>query len=211
MIKGLFVGFFILFGAIQCLAQEQGEEKTFRKKAVKYEEIIIDSNIYRTNASWITFSTGQSINFKDNTLEPNFSTDVHLRANEYIFGAGYHLTTHEFLIRGDASTFSSFQKLNNFHLTLGVRRESKKSNLIIFGGPAYCYGYSYHHTDTAGVVYFQGFSSAGIYAAIDYTYKIFYDLGVGLTFFGSYSGKYPVIGLQAHVYFSNAFRGKIKK
>jgi hypothetical protein len=96
------------------------------------------------------------------------------------------------------------------YLAAGWRRETQKSNLAVFGGVSRAYGANFHHADSLGRNYYRGFTAPGFYASVDYTFKIFYDLGLGVSLFESVNRSYNVTGIQLHVYFSGAFKGEIK-
>ena len=105
---------------------------------------------------------------------------------------------------------NSLQKVNDFYLGVGLRSSKLYSNVAIFMGPSISYGSKFHEVDPlSGDDLFIGFTSPGIYANFDYTYKLSYDLGTGVSLYNSFSKDYHVYGFQFHLYFSGGFRRNV--
>lgn len=169
----------------------------------KYEEFIIGNRIYKPGCAWIKVGLGTSYNIKLKTYEKNINLCYSFRVKETYFQLGYHASSDVFF------TIRSYQKLTDLYGAIGMRKESNKSNISFFAGPSYAYGGHYFDTDTLGKKRYKGFTDLGIVVNAEYSRKIFYDLGIGLSLFGSYNKSYNVIGIQIHFYFSGAFRGQI--
>lgn len=170
----------------------------------KYEEFIIGEKIYKEGCAWFKISSGTSYNVNLKTYESSSNLCYSFRIKDNYFQAGYHVSSNVFF------TIRSYQKLNDLYVSYGLRNETKKSNVSVFAGPSFAYGGYYFDTDTIGRKRYKGFTQVGIVVNAEYTKKIYYDLGLGISLFGSYNKNYSVIGLQFHVYFSGAFKGAIK-
>jgi hypothetical protein len=99
-------------------------------------------------------------------------------------------------------------KLNDLYMGIGKRWESTRYNFSVFGGPSYAYGsYIYNIPDStpAGKNYPYRFKTLGFHAEAQATYKISYDLGLGLSLYTSLNQYYSVVGAQIHLFFSTAF------
>lgn len=173
----------------------------------KYEEIIIKDKIYKPGSSWLKIGEGYGYHYSLDEFELNTLISFTVRIKNVYLQGGYHVSCDKFF------TKHSYQKLNDFYIATGWRKETNKANITAFIGPSYAYGGTLDHvTDTGGVhqKWYRGFNDLGIYGCIDYTFKLYYDLGFGLSLYGSANKSYSVIGLQAHFYFSGAFKGEIK-
>jgi len=170
----------------------------------KYEEIIIKNKIYKPGSGWLKFGEGFGYNTSLKSNEINTVISFSFRIKNNYFQIGYHVSSDKFLSQ------KTFQKLNNLYVATGLRKESDKYNISLFAGPAYSYGGYYFNTDSLGNKRYKGFTEIGFLAIADYTFKIFYDLGFGLSLYDSINKNYNVVGIQAHFYFSGAFRGEIK-
>jgi hypothetical protein len=173
----------------------------------KYDEIIIKDKIYKPGSSWLKIGEGYGFHKSINKFELNTLISGTFRIKNLYFQGGYHVSSDKFF------TQPTYQKLNDFYIATGWRKETQKANITAFIGPTYAYGGTFDHAvDTGGVVknWYRGFSELGIYGCIDYTFKIFYDLGFGISIYGSANKEYSVVGIQAHFYFSGAFKGEIK-
>jgi hypothetical protein len=170
----------------------------------KYEEFIMGNKIYKPGCGWFKIGFGKSYNFKLNTIETNSNLCYSFRIKKYSFQLGYHVSSDQFI------TARTLQRLNDLYFSTGLRKESEKSNISIFTGPSYAYGAHYLHTDSMGEKYYRGFTRIGWIINIEYTRKIFYDLGLGLSMFASINNRYQVSGLMLHLYLSNAYRGQIE-
>ena len=173
----------------------------------KYEEFIIKDKIYKPGSSWLKIGEGYSYHSALGAFEFSTVISYSIRIKNNYIQCGYHVSSEKFF------TKHVYQKLNDFYLAGGWRKETQKANISAFIGPSYAYGATFHHVvDTGGVYnkYYKGFSEIGFYGSLDYTVKIFYDLGFGISLYGSVNRDYNVIGLQAHFYFSGAFKGEIK-
>jgi len=173
----------------------------------KYEEFIIKDKIYKPGCSWLKFGTGMGLNWSRREVENNANLTFSFRTKNIYWQTGYHVSSDKFF------TQRSYQKLNDLYIATGWRKETTKSNISVFAGPSFVYGSTFdHYSISNGFVskWYRGFNQFGLFGSIDYTFKIFYDLGLGFSLYGSYNKFYKVTGIQAHFYFSGAFKGAIK-
>lgn len=173
----------------------------------KYEEFIIKNKIYKPGSSWLKIGEGYGYHFRLQKFEYNTVISYSFRVKDIFLQGGYHVSSDKFF------TQHTYQKLNDFYFAAGWRSETIKSNISVFAGPAYAYGGTFDHISYENGKYekwYRGFNQLGLYACADYTFKIFYDLGFGVSLYGSINKYYNVTGLQIHLYFSGAFKGEIK-
>ena len=174
---------------------------------ILYEKFIIKEKIYKPGSSWLKFGTGTGFNWSRYKAENNANITVSFRIKNMYLQTGYHVSSDKFF------TQRSYQKLNDLYLAPGWRRETRKSNFSIFAGPSLAYGGTFDHYSTSNGVtskWYRGFNQIGLFGSVEYTFKIFYDLGFGVSLYGSYNKFYKVTGIQVHFYFSGAYKGAIK-
>lgn len=189
----LFVTLFFMFSA-------KGQDD-------KYEEFIIKDKIYKPGCSWLKFGLGTGYNWKRYDSEQNLILAFSFRAKNVYIQTGYHATSDEFITKG------SYQKLNDIYVALGKRKETLKYNISAFIGPSYAYGGNFDHYSIINgttTKWYKGFSEIGLFVTAEYTCKIFYDLGIGVSLYSSINKSYFVSGAQLHIYLSGALKGQIK-
>ena len=113
---------------------------------------------------------------------------------ENVFKIGYHRSEVTVIFGQNNPDFMS-----DLHFCLGKRIENVKYNFAGFVGLARCVGLLDSSTK---------FTSPGIYAEIQATKKIFFDIGYGLTLYANYNKSYPIVGLRLDLFFSNSYRRK---
>ena len=197
---------FIVLSSNVVLAQDQPNEEQSNPD----EEFVYDNKIYKPNCSWLTLGVGSSYDFNQKQFEQSINFDLHVRIKKMFVSAGYHSSSDAFFHSGTVQQVHSIQALNDIHLCVGLKKEKFKSNISLFAGPSYVYGTTYDCTDSLNVDWYRPFKNPGIYASLQYTYKIFYDLGVGASLYTSINKHYSVVGVQLHLYFSNALKGNIR-
>lgn len=178
------------------LSAQDGQDTTI---VVGKNRILYQNRIYRQNAPYVSLAYGAGYNISKQTIEQNMSLAYHhFIKNIGIFG-GYHVSSDTRI------WWRSYQKLNDFYLGMGRRWESTKMNLAVFAGPSLARGsYTGIHPDT-GKEWAWGFLQPGLYLEGQVTYKVLYDVGLGLSFYSSLSRYYQVAGLQLHLFFSTAY------
>lgn len=166
---------------------------------LKDGRILFNERIYRENASYMTFAYGAGKNFRQGGLEQDLMVGYHHFINNIGISIGYHASS-------DIQVWwRSYQKLNDLWLGAGWRHESLRYNLGIFAGPSFSYGSYIAWSEPRQEDRAYGFTTLGGVAEIQLTYKLLYDLGLGLSLYGSYNRYYAVAGAQIHLFFSTAF------
>jgi hypothetical protein len=164
--------------------------------------IVYQDKIYRLNAPFLTLAYGAGYGFESKAIEQNMSVSYHYFIKRVGLQIGYHSSSDTKI------WWRSNQKLNDLYLGIGKRWENTRFDFSVFGGPSYAYGsFLVPITDTAGVVkeYPNRFKTLCYHTEVNLTYKIAYDIGIGLTLYASLNEKYSVAGAQINLYFSSAF------
>jgi len=172
-----------------------------------FDKVIYQNKLYQPETAWFTVGAGLGYQATLKNMEKNLSVGINFRIKkirDYYFNVGYHFTSDEIIYK------RSMQRLTDLHAGIGVRREELKQNIYFFLGPSNSYGYIYNYTDSLGDRYYKGFNTIGLYSEFQYTFKIFYDIGIGTSFYASINKYYKVVGAQLHLYFSMSYRGKMK-
>lgn len=179
-------------------------------------DFIFEGNHFIPGSPWIVVGTGYGKNFSENMNEPNFLVDFYyqFKKKKQAIGFGYLTSRDQFLVDGDSGLFVPNHYVrhstNSLHAMYGFRYEYRlRHNLAAFAGPAFNWGYRYSYTDSNGYDYHEAYNEFGLYAHLQYSFKIFYDLGVGASFWASYCESYQVIGFSFHLYLSSAFKRKV--
>jgi len=161
--------------------------------------ILFNEKIYKENSPYLTLAYGFGNNFTQGGLEQDMMITYHHFIGDIGLGIGYHASS-------DIQVWmKSWHKLNDFWLGAGWRYERLRYNLSIFAGPALAYGqYIEWDVDEQKDLsnYFRTFGGV---AEIQFTYRLLYDVGVGVSLYGSMNKLYTVAGAQVHLFFSTAF------
>lgn len=171
------------------------------------EEFIIGNKIYKSGSNWFKIAQGVGFHFWLNQFEYNTSFAYNIRIKKIYTQLGYHVSSDVFL------TKATLQRLNDVYLTVGLRKEKRYLNIAAFGGLSYAYGGTLDHTewkDGKSTKWFRGFSQPGLFGTIDISFKPLYDVGLGLSLYGSINKYYNVAGIQLHFYLSGAYKGIIE-
>ena len=181
----------------------EGEDyQVFGKDTVyplKDGRFLLNERIYKQNSPYLTLAYGAGYNHKKSSIEQNLIISYHHFIRNVGLGIGYHTSS-------DIQVWwRSFQKQNDLFLAGGWRLEGLRYNLGIFAGPSLAYGSYIAWSDERGENRAYGFTTLGGMAEIQLTYRIFYDIGVGLSLYGSYNKYYAVTGAQFHLFFSTAY------
>lgn len=197
MIYKLFSIFFIF-----CIATSFAQTdsvKTFDPK----EEIAFDGKRYRVYNNWLSLGAGAGYNQhwrNDEKDEKNLAVDYSFHIKEQYFRLGAFMSGRDFTAANNY----------NFHLQIGLRKETSKYNLSAFAGPSYSYfkrplsdSTEYGLNNILNKIY----TEFGGYACVEAIYKIKYDVGIGGQVFCDYNKTQIVYGVRLVAYFSSAFRG----
>lgn len=207
ILTGLIILALLIIATSQISAQVETKNPT--------SEFILKGNHFIPGSPWLTIGTGWGWNFSEQVYEPNFIADFHyqLPKKKHCFGFGYLTSRDQFLADGDSGLFVPNKYVrhstNSLHVLYGLRAEKMRHNFSIFAGPGYHWGYRHNYTDSLGYDYHSRYNEIGLFIKAEYTYKIFYDIGIGTSLWGSFNASYQVVGLSLHLYLSTAFKRKI--
>lgn len=165
-------------------------------------------NVFKTEDRWLTFGVGGTLNTELQEREINIDLAFHQRIWKLYFQTGYHRNSDEFVYNFNMQKSNSVRVMNDLYLGTGLRISRLYSNVTFFVGPSYSYGSKLYSVDSlgndTGIIY----DALGLYTNFNFTYKLAYDLGIGVTLYDSYNKDYHVYGFRIHLYFSGAFRKK---
>lgn len=179
------------------------------KKAKKEEKFLHNSMIFNKYDNWFTVGVGAGINAKFDQRESNINAAFHYKVWKIYMQTGYHRCSDEFIYDYKLHKSLSLQVLNNIYLGAGIRSSKLYSNVVFFSGPSIAYGSCFYYQDDDGYDFYKGFTEFGWYSNFDYTYKLSYDLGLGVSIYHSINKSYHIYGFQIHVYFSSAFKKNV--
>jgi hypothetical protein len=172
------------------------------------EDFLYDGKYFGAYPPYLTFGLGHGLNTTTMKNEQNLSVDFHMqiKKTDYAFNLGYFASTPRFL-EGDGGleAFFSRQKMHDFHGGVGYRYERLKNNFGVYGGASFVAG----RTPVDTLVSSNAFvyrRTPGLYIQANYSRKPHYDVGYGITLYAVYSRYYKIIGLQAHIFLSSAFK-----
>jgi hypothetical protein len=184
-----------------------GQDKEKNKSATEPDTAIVmgkgrllyKGHIYRENAPYITFGYGAGYGFESNQIEQNMTLSFQYFFKKLGLQLGYHSSSDTKI------WWRSYQKLNDLFLGVGRRWESTRYNFSIFGAPSLAYGSYIAWNPDRQKNFAYGFTTLGFHAEALATYKLTYDIGVGLSLYGSVNRYYSAAGAQIHLFFSTAF------
>jgi hypothetical protein len=166
------------------------------------DEIIINNKLFTKKNHWLSIGTGYGFYAEKQNMQSSFGADIHFLIKEHYFTLGYLYTGQNFI----SSSYAL--QLNDIHVGYGWRKENRLHNHYFFTGPSLALGYAYSHTDSLGRPWDVGFINPGLYAEYQYSFKINYDMGLGLAAYTSLSFGYQTVGLKAILYLSTAYIGR---
>lgn len=178
-------------------------------------EFIYKGDHFVPGSPWMTIGTGYGQNFSEQEFEPNFMVDMHyqFKDKKQCLGVGYLTSRNQFLSKGDSGLFIPNKYVrhstNSLHALYGYRHELMHHNFSVFAGPGFHWGYRHAYTDSLGYDYHTRYNEVGLYVKLSYSYKFFYDIGAGISLWGSFCSSYQVVGFSAHIYLSSAFKRKL--
>jgi hypothetical protein len=175
------------------------------------EDFLYDGKYFGAYSPYVTLGVGYGVNYKQQEGEQNIAADFHLYHKNVGYNIGYFSSSSRFLEgTGGLRHFESRQKLHDLHLGVGYRYERLRHIFAIYGGPSYVGGRV--PTDTiSSLSTFIIRRGPGLYLQAHYAYKVAYDVGLGVTFYAAYSKHYKIIGVQAHIFLSSAFKAYYKR
>jgi hypothetical protein len=191
MMKRIFISLAVFLMLPACLVMAQEKQK---KDELKMERNI-DGNRFMVYNNFVNWGSG----FGRLLTSPDFYNPMEVGYNFRIkrtyFKAGY--------LRSDVLGMFGRRyqtELNDFHVGIGFRRETRNLNVAYYGGVSRVMGRSDFNV---------GFGGWGAYAEAQFSRKIYYDIGIGPTLFVAYNNHFPMAGLRIDVFMSSAYKGKI--
>lgn len=160
---------------------------------------IFHERIYKENSPYLTMAYGAGYNFRQPGVEQNMMITYHHFLGKLGLSLGYHSSSDQKV------WWRSYQKLNDFWLGAGWRYERPRFNVSAFAGPGLAYGSWIAWSDVHQENRAYGFTTIGGTAELQLTYRILYDVGLGMTLYASHNRFYSVAGAQIHLFFSTAF------
>lgn len=172
------------------------------------QDFLYDGKYFGAYPPYITVGVGYGINAGTFSGEQNISVDYHatIKKSDYAINFGYFSSTPRFL-EGDGGLKQHFskQKMHDFHAGAGYRYERLKNNIGIYGGLSFVAGRTPADTLINADAYVLR-RTPGLYIQANYSRKPHYDVGYGVSLYAVYSRYYKIIGIQAHIFLSSAFK-----
>lgn len=164
----------------------------------RFPEIRVGDKIYQTGSNWLTFGAGPGYSTTLGKQQVNMALAYHFRYKPVYFKLGYHYSDKNFFWQERDLSFN-----NDIVTAAGIRIEENHFNLAFFVGPTIAFG-SIENIDNEnlGEMYY----ALGVMPELQLTYKYFYDLGIGLSLYGSFNKQHQCVGTRLHFYFSGAYR-----
>ncbi len=177
--------------------------KLYKEDFNRKKEIKLDGKKYRIYNNYVTLGAGKGYNsgWKEVLFTSTLDFNFHLQKTFFQTGG---------LLQG--RTYGD-NRLIQFHLCAGYRKESFKYFWAAYGGLSYTNGYNpVKLKDKSGkdsTTILGYFKENGLYIAFQAFYKVKFDYGIGITFFASANQKQSVVGARIELFFSGAFRGNL--
>jgi hypothetical protein len=185
--------FFITISFAFSLATFSQPKGEFDRK----KEITYDGKRYSVFNNYITVGGGSCYNNFIQNTNLNIGADFNYHIQKIYFQSGLFLA---------GPYFGNYNHLQ-IHTAVGKRFELKKFNLAGYLGGSYAF-INRPFVDTAlNVTRSQTLNPLGLHAAVQFTYKYKYDLGIGICLFSDINKYQSVYGLRLELYFSGAFLG----
>lgn len=207
------IRYFLLIASIFLLFSTKGFTQVETENPSS--DFILKGNHFAPGSPWLIVGAGWGNNFAEKTFEPNFMVDFHyqLEKKKHCFGIGYLTSRNQFLTHDNSGIFIPNKNVrhstSSLHALYGFRYENMRHNLGVFTGPGYHWGYRHNYTDSVGQDWHSRYNEIGLFIKVDYSFKIFYDIGTGLSAWASLNSSYQAIGLSLHLYLSMAFKRKL--
>jgi hypothetical protein len=183
-----------LFSIVSFYAQPKGDFD--RKKEITY-----DGKRYRVFNNYLTAGGGTCYNSYIQNTNLNIGVDFNYHIRQVYFQSGIFLAGPQF------GNYSHLQ----LHTSVGKRFELNKFNMAGYLGPSMSF-INRPIIDTAlNQIRSRILQPLGFHAAVQFTYKFKYDVGIGVSLFSDINKEQSVYGLRLELFFSGAFLGDKKR
>jgi hypothetical protein len=160
--------------------------------------VIYKNGKFKVYNNWISAGGGAGYNFTHYGQQFILGADYNFHIRQEYFQLGFFFMGDRF---GEYNNF-------NYHFAYGRRVEKERYNLACFAGLAYSTGYKkINGVFRPDDVYDQ----VGLYACAQYIQKITYDTGIGPGIYFDINPYQTVAGIRLDVYFSGAYKGKVRE
>lgn len=176
-----------------------GTTRPLTKWEKMFPQVKYNDKIYETGSNWFNVAYGAGWHTNRNVFNQNFSMAYHHRYHAMYFNFGWHYSAPQ-IISPKLAVTRPMEKLNDIHAGAGLRFEERYYNFAFFIGPSFATTWIPVNESVSQVNY-----QLGAHTEVQFTFKYFYDLGIGTSLYGSFNKRYQVVGIQLHLYFSNAF------
>lgn len=185
-------------------ARSEGQTRHLSKWDKKFGEVKYKNNVYKKGSNWFSFGLGGGYHIGSDSWNQSFALAYHYRFRGVYFNAGWHYSTSKLIgvQNHKLRILHQMEFLNDFHLGAGLRTEGRWHNIGFFIGPS-CATTLIPNSENSAVSTFH--TQLGAYVETEFIFKYLYDMGIGVSLFGSFNKRYQVAGLQLTFYFSNAF------
>lgn len=184
---------------------QNGNDPNTTRPLTKWEKMFptvkYGDNVYHTGSNWFTVGYGAGLHTNKNVFNQNFSMAYHQRYHAMYFNFGWHFSGPEFFFTRDR--IRPMEQLNDVHAGAGLRFEKRYYNFAFFIGPSLATTWIPINESVSKIN-----NQLGAHVEVQTTFKFFYDIGIGTSIYGSFNKRYQVVGIQLHMYFSNAFKMK---
>lgn len=166
----------------------------------RLEEIIHDKKRYRIHNNYLSIGAGYNASSIREREQATIGIDFNFHIRRTYFQAGILMSGERFMSNNNVQA----------HFGYGYRKETEKYNFAFYAGPSYNTGIIppiFREKDTLPPRIFDAF---GIYANVQYAFKLTYDIGIGFEAFAEYNKVQTYGGIKTILFFSGSYRGKAK-
>ena len=217
MNKRLLLTILLTICTLLLVAQTDNTKPRATKDKSKYDkmfgEVQYGDKIYKQGSNWLTFGMGVSykINYEpsygERGLNRTMALAYHFRYKAVYFNVGWHFSGENFFFESwynpALKGLRAMHQLNDFHAGAGLRFEDRWYNFAFFIGPSWAIAWVQHPDIKTGAIIKN---TIGGHVEVQTTFKFLYDMGIGVSLFGSFNKHYQVVGVQGHFYFSGAYK-----
>lgn len=170
------------------------------------DDFLFDGKYFDPYSPYVTIGAGYGINYQQQEGEQNLAVDYHMNFGDLATNLGYFSSSDRYLDGGGGlRQYHSRQRLHDLHLGAGWRHERLKHNFAIYGGVSFAAGRTPTQTEDGNDAFIVR-RIPGVYLQTHYSHKPAYDVGYGVTLYAVYSRFFKIVGVQAHIFLSSAFK-----